>query len=268
MSEDMEKHQLESLIIDYIDNNLNAVDRRKLEQELRGNPELRKLHGELKEVMKAIESSPELIPSSSLKTDFEKALRREISRSEKTGIIFFQPFFYRAAAVVLLVLVSGAIGFWISQSQSDNERLANVEREMAIARQQLSETKGMMMTLLKNKQSASQRIKGVTVAMDLPTADEDIVRALFHVMNADPNTNVRMAALEALAGLRDDPVVRKGLIDALLQQRDPAVQIALIHLMVQMREEDVVDDLKRIVNDKGILQAVKDEAYSGILKLS
>ncbi len=46
------------------------------------------------------------------------------------------------------------------------------------------------------------------------------------------------------------------------------VQIALIQLFVQMKEKGVVDDLQRIVDDSRTTKAVKDEAYSGILKLS
>jgi hypothetical protein len=37
---------------------------------------------------------------------------------------------------------------------------------------------------------------------------------------------------------------------------------------VDLKEQSVVDDLKKIVDDEGTMEAVKDEAYSGILKLS
>jgi hypothetical protein len=58
------------------------------------------------------------------------------------------------------------------------------------------------------------------------------------------------------------------LISALSYQKDPVVQIALIQLLVDLKEQSVVDDLKKIVDDEGTMEAVKDEAYSGILKLS
>ena len=62
--------------------------------------------------------------------------------------------------------------------------------------------------------------------------------------------------------------VRKALINALGKQKDPMVQIALIQLLVQMKEKGVVNDLKKIVDDAGSMKAVKDEAYSGLMKLS
>jgi hypothetical protein len=62
--------------------------------------------------------------------------------------------------------------------------------------------------------------------------------------------------------------VRKILIGSLSVQDDPVVQIALIQLLVKMKEKTVVDDLQKIVDDSETMQAVKDEAYSGILRLS
>ena len=129
-------------------------------------------------------------------------------------------------------------------------------------------TKAMMIALLENQQSASQRLQGVNVALTINNADDEVVKALAKRMNEDPNTNVRLAAMEALSKFHTEPLVRKVLLDALSSQKDPVVQIALIQLMVKMKEKSVVDDLKKIVEDNETMKAVKDEAYSGILELS
>ena len=264
----MEKEKLDSLIIDYIDNKLSSADRRMMEQVLVENPDAYKLYEELKEVIEVIERSAELHPSPGLKNSFEKMMQQETGRSSASRRIFFHPALYRAAAAIALVILSGAFGFWVSRTYSENRRLAEVEQQMEATRKQLAETKQAMMSMLDNDQSASQRLKGVNVAMDFTRADEDIVHALFTTMSSDPNTNVRLAALEALGKFQADPVVRKGLIDALAKQRDPMVQIALIQLLVKMNQKGVVDDLKKIVQDPRTIKAVKDEAYSGILRLS
>ena len=126
----------------------------------------------------------------------------------------------------------------------------------------------MMMGLIDNQQSASQRLQGINVALTIESADDEVVNALAKRMNEDPNTNVRLAALDALSKFHTEPQVRKVLLDALSTQKDPMVQIALIQLMVQMKEKSVVNDLKKIVDDSETMKAVKDEAYSGILILS
>ena len=263
----MEKEKMESLLIDYIDNRLNAVDKHVIEEELRQNPDAFKLYGELKEVIQAMEQSPPLKPSAAIKENFDKILKDEAA-SAKSGTIFLQPAFFRIAAAVALLILGGGIGFWISKNNEHQNRLADIEREMQITKNQLAETKQLMLGMLGNEQSASQRIKGVNVAMEFADPDDEITKALFKTMKSDPNTNVRLAALEALARFQNDPGVRKGLIGALSQQTDPMVQITLIQLMVQMKEKDVLKDLLEIVDDAGTIQAVKDEAYSGILKLS
>ena len=129
-------------------------------------------------------------------------------------------------------------------------------------------TKQMMMAMLDNTQSASQRMMGATVAFKMEKADDQIVRALTKTMNEDPNTNVRLVALEALGKFHQQDYVRKALIASLATQKDPIVQIALIRLMVQIKEKEVMKELQRITNDEEVLPAVKDEAHAGILKLS
>ena len=87
-------------------------------------------------------------------------------------------------------------------------------------------------------------------------------------MNEDPNTNVRLAALDALSKFHQQEYVRTALINSLAKQKDPVVQISLIRLMVEMKEKSVIKELNRITKDKEMIKAVKDEAYSGLLKLS
>ena len=165
------------------------------------------------------------------------------------------------AAAIALLVVGGGIGFWISKQNDQQQRLAEIESE-------LNATKVMMMGLIDNKQSASQRLQGINVALTIESADDEVVNALAKRMNEDPNTNVRLAALDALSKFHTEPQVRKVLLDALSSQKDPMVQIALIQLMVKMKEKSVVNDLKKIVDDSETMKAVKDEAYSGILILS
>ena len=122
--------------------------------------------------------------------------------------------------------------------------------------------------MLGNEGSASQRLQGVRVALQMTSADDDVVQALVRTLNEDPNSNVRLAALDALGKFQIEPAVRKALIGSLSTQKDPVVQIALIQLLVRMKEKTVIKDLERMVEDEQNIKAVKDEAYNGILKLS
>jgi hypothetical protein len=257
----MEKEKLESLIIDYIDDRLDPSERQIVERELTSNADSYKLYAELKEVMDVMERAAKLEPSAGLRHSFDQMLGREIKAVKKTKIVFFNPALYRVAAAVALLVLGGSIGFWISKHNAQEERLLAIENEMR-------QTKLKMMAMLENEQSPSQRIMGVNVAVGIDKADKEIVNALLKAMNEDPNSNVRLAALEALSNFSDDVLVKRELVASLAKQTDPIVQIALIQLMVKMREKSVVKDLQRIIDDSGSMKAVKDEAYSGILKLS
>ena len=266
----MEKERLESLLIDYIDNALNAVDRRLVEKELSKNADARKLYEELAALILAMEQSITPEPTERLATNFHSFLENEDADASRGKTIFFRPAFFRIAAAVALMIISGFVGFWISKNNREQKALADMRKEMEDTRMELLQTRKMMFGLLNNEQSASQRIKGVNAAMELPRADDEIVKVLMQTMVTDPNTNVRLAALDALSKFQHDPDVRKGLINALSSQTDPMVQIRLIQLMVQMKEKEkeVLNHLQRLVDDSETMKAVKDEAYNGILKLS
>jgi anti-sigma-K factor RskA len=259
---DMEREELENLLIDYIDGKLSAAERQAVEQELVNNEEAYKLYEELREVIHAMDHSPRLEPPATLKENFDKMLQHEIAAAKPDKkTIFFTPAFYRVAAAVALLVLGGGAGFWISTYQRQQDEIARLKEDM-------ERTKQTMMAMIGNNQSASQRLQGVSVALTISAADDEVVRALVRTMNEDPNTNVRMAALDALSKFYEEPAVRKALIKSLEKQKDPIVQMALIQLLVRMKEKGVVNDLKRIVDDKEVLEPVKDEAYTGIMKLS
>jgi hypothetical protein len=199
-----------------------------------------------------MQASTKIEPTTRLKRGFEQMLREEEIQLKKGRVVFFQPSLFRVAAAVAFVVLGGAIAFIIARQN-----------------QQSHELKQTLMAMLENQQSASQRVLGATVAYnDIVRADDEIVNALVNAMNEDPNTNVRMAALEALGKFHNQPHVRKALVAALATQKDPMVQIALIRLMVEMKETEITKELERISTDEESLQAVKDEAQAGILRLS
>lgn len=257
----MEREKLESLIIDYIDGKLKESDRASLEQQLARDQEAFALYEQFRKVMKAMDDSRVLEPRARMKASFDRMLAEEMHHRPTGRQVFFTPAIYRAAAAILLVASGIGAGFWISNQQKQHDELVAIRNEMEA-------TKAMMQDMLSNETSASQRIRGATVAMDLSKADDEVVNVLVRTMNDDPNSNVRLAALDALTKFQDEPTVRKALIASLTTQKDPIVQIALIQLLVRMKEKSVLKDLQHIVDDERNLKAVKDEAYSGILKLS
>ncbi|MEO7991526.1 MAG: HEAT repeat domain-containing protein [Chryseolinea sp.] len=257
----MEKEKTEDLLIDYIDGKLSEADKLLVEKELTQNEETYKLYDQLKEVMRLMDKSAKLEPSSKLKAGFDSVLKNELNAIKETKTIFFQPSFYRVAAAVALLIVGGGIGFLISQRQADQQA------ELAEMRREVQATKLMLMSMLDNQQSASQRVLGANVAYKMEKTDDEIINALVKAMNEDSNSNVRLAALDALRKFYQQEDVRKTLIASMATQKDPVVQIALIRLLAEMKEKEIIQELQRITTDEEELPAVKDEAHAALHQL-
>ena len=257
----MDKETWESRIIDYIDGKGTEQERAMVESELAHSKSSYALYEQLREVMATMDKVKTLEPSGKLKMEFENALQTEMAAQKKTKTIFFSPVIYRAAAAVLLVMAGVAIGNWINNNKQQ-------EKELAELKQQVDENRRVMMAMMENQQSASQRMTGLSVAYQMDKPDDEIVSVLVKTMNEDPNSNVRLAAMDALGKFSKETNVRNALIQSLSTQKDPIVQIALIQLLVKMKETGVVKQLEQMTKDASTMKAVKDEAYSGILKLS
>ncbi|MBL7839443.1 MAG: HEAT repeat domain-containing protein [Cyclobacteriaceae bacterium] len=257
----MEREKLESMLIDYIDGNLEEKERKLIEAALEQNESARVLYHQLKEVMVKMSDAPKLEPGDALKRSFDHFLAQEIAKVPERKSVSMVPVFYRIAAAIVLLMVVGVASYWIRKDMQNEARMAAMERELDVYKKQ-------MMGLLDNEFSPSQRMQGVSVAYEINKPDDEIVRVLVSTLNNDPNTNVRLAALDALSQFSTEKGVRKSLIESLSTQKDPVVQIALIQLMVKMKEKGVVKQLERITKDAKTMKAVRDEAYSGIFKLS
>ena len=97
--------------------------------------------------------------------------------------------------------------------------------------------------------------------------DLDIINAMFKTLQNDPNTNVRLAALDALERFVNEPLVRKGLISCLEMQDDPVVQIALINRLAKLREDGAKAAIQKLTEDPKVDTTVKSEAHYGLFKL-
>ncbi len=248
-------------ILDYIDGKLSGEEHKQVEQLLKDDTDARNWYEQMKELNSAIISSKEWKPSTALRESFSAMLQQELEVEKKSKSIFFNPLFYRAAAVIALLITLGSLGFWYSKQQAKDAEILALRKEMEA-------TRALVFALLENDQSASQRMMGVKAAYEATRKDDAIVLALINVMNEDANMNVRLSAVEALGKFSTEAIVQRALIESLPKQTDPAVQIALIQVLVQMKEQGAVQSLQKIIEDESTIESVKDEAHAGIIKLS
>jgi len=167
----------------------------------------------------------------------------------------------QAVAALALVSLGFVAGRYVQKSsQATSEEMASLRREVQDVRQ-------VAMLSLMQQQSATERLRGVTWSEQIDRPGDEVVGALLDTLMHDPNINVRLATIDALARVGDSPRVRRGVVEALNVANSPLVQIALIDFVVDQREKDSVPTLPRLATDPQLDQAVRERASSGLRRL-
>lgn len=162
---------------------------------------------------------------------------------------------YKVAAAVTLVLV----GFWVGNQLNSNGEMSQMQA-------QLDEMKNIMFAQMESS-SASGRLQAVNNSMDLEEADDETVDVLIALLKNDESMHVRTKTVEALTKFGGNRKVTKAFSDALLNEQEPAVQIALIEGLVTLKQEGATNVLEQLTKDDRVLKEVQDEAHLGIFKL-
>ena len=125
----------------------------------------------------------------------------------------------------------------------------------------------MVALSLLQQQSASERLRGVSWAYRVEPSDTEVLSALLTAVNQDPNVNVRLAAVDALHAFGSSPVTRNAIIRAIPRQTTPLVQIALLDLLVDLKEKEAAPELRKLSTDEAVNGGVRQHARWALEKL-
>jgi hypothetical protein len=164
-----------------------------------------------------------------------------------------------AWSAALMVLGLGA-GQWLGQRD-------NGQRDMARLQDEVHNMRQLVTLSLLQQQSASERLRGVDYAFHVDQSDTQVLSALLRAVNYDPNVNVRLAAVDALRKFAASPAVRGTLDQSLAKQDSPMVQLALIDLIVDMRDKGALPSLATLERSPGTDKNVKEKAQWGLSQL-
>lgn len=119
---------------------------------------------------------------------------------------------------------------------------------------------------LSDSSSSSVRLSAI---LDIAKSDQmsnDLLNRLAETLNHDENSNVRLAALSVLEKYSYDAYASALLVRSLNTQSDPMVQLGLVTILGKMKNLNINDKLYALASDPNTFDAVKDEAYSILLK--
>ncbi|WP_185289766.1 hypothetical protein [Chryseobacterium lactis] len=131
-------------------------------------------------------------------------------------------------------------------------------------------TKTDAMALINNQYSASSRLEGIILIKDHLTSDAQLINIVSEKALSDENTNVRLAAVDALFANVENPAINRNIQQIFLHQDDPVVQKELISFLRAKNPDglnrEVNTRLEELAQDPRTAVFVKDEAYAVLMK--
>jgi HEAT repeats len=201
---------------------------------------------------------PELMPSIELDHKFYEMLAKEKRKS--TSITFSFPdwiVLFPRLALACSLLIAGFLCGYLFQKPSATSEV----KQLTL---QVEDLKEMMMISLLEKESATERLKAVSLTQEINDPSQQVTKALLKTLNSDANVNVRLSALDALQGYSNLPHVREGLVRSIALQESPLVQVALAELMVAIQEKSSVSELKKVLEQQQTPKEVKEKIKKSI----
>ncbi|MBI3132981.1 MAG: hypothetical protein HYZ13_16825 [Acidobacteria bacterium] len=111
---------------------------------------------------------------------------------------------------------------------------------------------------------SADRMKGLAL---LDAGDRSVQETLFSLVERDPDTQVRLAAVEALYLFEGDPRLRSQLGAALSRQDRPEVQVALVDLVVSLRERRALEAMRRLEREGKLSGGQRSRVQAAIAQL-
>lgn len=260
---------MEQLFADYLEDKLNAKQRKELEELLANDEALSEEFEDLKAFYADMHKPADLDPSANLDLGFymmlEKEKGAELKSKEKEQRSALRvswinsPVLKYAAGIVLLLGI-----FWIGRRTADKD--LNDLGEIPTLRKEMNETR-QMLAMLKNE-SASERIQAVNYSYDISKPDDKVLQALIKTLNTDTNINVRTAAAEALSHFGNEKIARDALIQTLLTQKEPTLQITVIDILAGLGDKRAVKPMQKLLQSTDTEDFVKRKAMESVKVLS
>lgn len=256
----MEQQGIKELILKYNEGLADPVEVRNLEQLIEDGvvslTDLKNLN--LLDEHISIMNDP--MPSMELDNRFYAMLNEEKKRAGKNWLEIKLPslnfLLTRLAFGIVLLFVGFASGYLIDKPAGQGD--------VASLTQEVSDLKEMVMLSLLEKESATDRLKAVSLTSEMDKASKNVTHALIQTLNNDGNVNVRLAALDALRPYVGDSNVREAIIKSIANQKSPMVQLALAQLMVELQEKKSISELRKLLQEESTPKEVKERIEESI----
>ena len=257
----MDCRKIQDHLVDYSEHNLSGFENDTIEEHLQSCEACQKELSQIKALLTDFSEVSIDQPSSNLRLNFEKALVKEKELSNNTIITLnsnngWKSYLKIAASIALLISA-----FLFGKYQQTSKHTVEVAE---LKNESLNMKETAVLALMENK-SASKRIKGVQFTEEFLEPDSAIVSALVDRMLNDENINVRLTAVNTLERFISSEDVKNGYIKALETEKDPAIQITIIQLLVKIQEKKALRPMQELLEQEETQPFIKEEIRSILL---
>lgn len=241
----MNCEQIENQLSNYLEGSLSKKEQMIVKNHLNTCNSCSQELTEMKSFLNILESDKMETPSANLQLNFNKMLADEIAKQEPK-IIALQPktdwkTYLRVAASIVIVISS----FLLGKYQSKSTKIEPKETAQVLA--------------LLEDNSASKRILAVNNAEEFSAKDTKILEALINRLFFDENTNVRLAAAEALSKFSSETIVRDAFIKSLETDKNTSVQIEVISILSKIQEKRAIKPMQKLLDKEETPGFVKQQ---------
>lgn len=284
----MNCQQAREILPELLDPRASAGAHPDVRVHLAGCPDCQREFAALSHLGAALDAAPAQQPSPNLRRNF-RAMLDEEKRSDPSPAhdSFRNPRASRRNSWgwVLLPLAGCAlvlVGFLFGQRTAPapapkappNE--STTDQELAAMRLKLDEQQAQLnrMTRLvgysilqQQKSPANERLRQVLTAGSQDQPADSVLDDLILALTLDPNTNVRLGAIEALYPHRESELVHAAVLTALSREQNPLVQLELIDFIAAERVHGATSALERIATDKSSDAQIRDAARLALARM-
>lgn len=265
--------EIQSMWIDYIDHELSDISRYSFEIHLKSCEKCAVELQQLQFLADQMADEKQVVPGEDLRKKFNALLQSELNLQATQNILekdskakifslIRTSSIWKIAAACFILSAGILIGVFVKDGSTNtsSEQLSEMKKDI----KDMKET--LMFSLLKDE-SASQRIKAVSYADEMPAPNQKIIHALITTLNEDKNVNVRLAALYSVNKFSDDRAVRDSLVQSLSKQTEPIIQIVLINMLMMKNETSAIQPIRDIISKTNTMQEVKEIGKKALKEL-
>ena len=269
----MKCEDIKTQLSDYVAGRLDPSAEKRVKNHLSGCRACQAEMQQLQTAWEALGRLPEEEPSPAMRNRFYAMLENEKAEARSKhripwrqrlegaiGLLWPQRPTIQFALSLVFLAAGVVIGTFVQQRLHRNG-------EMTMLRQEVRDMRQMISVSLMNQSSSSERLRGVSFSTQVEQPTETLLSTLLSTLNSDPNVNVRLAAVDAMILFIDQPGMRDALVESLSKQTSPLVQIAIMDLLVQIKERSALVALQKLIQDQNIDQTVRLRAQESIKEL-